>query len=410
MTEGADSRHPGTEGPVAQSARIGFILLFLAVGLLALAWAFSNVRRIPADGRAEIYRLGAFSRERGPGLMLAWPRPIERVVMLPAADRQIEFRMDDFSAATAPRERPSMPAVKADARIPSDFLASQLAAPTSPGESAAPTEPSEPDAAAPKLAPGQSAPAIGGSSVLYTGRDADARRNAGFLLTGDAGIVHFEATLFYRIADGPRYVQSADHVRPALQRIFASAAVAVSASRELDGILVARPERDTTAESAEVATQREQLRGALVEAVNRRLAALETEGAGLGIVVTRVDLTASLPTSAKAAFDKVLDAAQTAEQAVADARTFAAKTAQIAAQTRDKTLASATAAAADRVNQAKVKTAAIAALSSAPESNRPALLDRIYRDHMAALLAAAGSVTVVDPREGAHLLVPGPNK
>jgi regulator of protease activity HflC (stomatin/prohibitin superfamily) len=381
------------EGPVAQSTRIGFTLLFLAVGLLALAWVFSNVRRVPADSRAEIFRLGAFSREQGPGLMLAWPRPIERVVILPAADRQIEFHMADFSSASTPG---AAPIIKSDAHIPGDFLASRLTAtaPSDPSTTANPT----------------TAPAIGGSSVLHTARDADARRNAGFLLTGDAGIVHFEATLFYRIADGRQFVLSAEHVAPALQRIFAGAATVVSASRGLDGILVARPERDTAAASAEVATQREQLRGALVEAVNRRLVDLAADGSGLGIVVTRVDLTASLPESAKAAFDKVLDASQSAEQAVADARTFAAKTAQIATQARDKTLASAQAAAEDRVNQAKVKTAGIAALATAPEANRAALLDRIYRDRVAALLAAAGGVTVVDPREGAHLLVPGPNK
>jgi modulator of FtsH protease HflK len=199
-------------------------------------------------------------------------------------------------------------------------------------------------------------------------------------------------------------------VRPALQRIFASAAVAIAASRELDAILVARPERGNAAASAEVAAEREQLRGALVDAVNRRLEALANAGSGLGIVVTRVDLTASLPSSAKAAFDKVLDASQTAEQAMADARTFATKTAEIAVQARDKALADATAAAEDRVNQAKVKTAGIAALSTAPEANRAALLDQIYRDRIGTLLSAAGNVTVVDPREGAHLLVPGPNK
>jgi regulator of protease activity HflC (stomatin/prohibitin superfamily) len=405
MSEASDKGGAtAVEGPVAQSARIGFTLLFLAVGLLALAWVSSNVRRVPADSRAEIFRLGAFSREQGPGLMLAWPRPIERVVILPAADRQIEFHIADFGSASAPSGRPSASVIKSDAHIPGDFLASRLSATTPSDGSTTANPPTAP------VEPSRTAPAIGGSSVLYTARDADARRNAGFLLTGDAGIVHFEATLFYRIADGRQYVLSAEHVGPALQRVFASAATAVGASRGLDGILVARPEHDTASANAEVAAQREQLRGALVDAVNRRLADLASAGSGFGIVVTRVDLTASLPESAKAAFDKVLDASQTAEQAVADARTFAAKTAQIATQARDKTLASAQAAAEDHVNQAKVKTAGIAALASAPEANRAALLDRIYRDRVAALLAAAGSVTVVDPREGAHLLVPGPNK
>jgi len=394
-------------GPVAQSTRIAFALLFLAVGLLALAWALSNVRRIPADSRAEIFRLGAFNREQGPGLMLAWPRPIERVVILPAADRQIEFRLNEFGAPQAPAERPSAPPRKTGASAPGDFFAAGFTVEPVPG---AIQVPAQPDAGSPPSEPPPATPAIGGGSELYTARDADARRNAGFLLTGDGGVVHFEATLFYRIADGREYVLSVEHVRPALQRVFASAAAAIAAARELDAILVARPERGNAAASTDTAAQREQLRGALVEAVNRRLAALNADGAGLGIAVTRVDLTASLPSSAKAAFDKVLDASQTAEQAIADARTYAAKTAQIATQAHDKTLADATAAAEDRVNQAKVKTAGIAALSSAPAANRAALLDRIYRDRVAALLAAAGSVTVVDPIEGAHLLVPGPNK
>ena len=39
-------------------------------------------------------RFGDVARVQGSGLLLAWPRPIEQIVVLPAPARQIQFHID----------------------------------------------------------------------------------------------------------------------------------------------------------------------------------------------------------------------------------------------------------------------------------------------------------------------------
>src|SRR6185312_15997377 len=93
------------------------------------------------------------------------------------------------------------------------------------------------------------------------------RENAGFLLTGDHSVVHLQATLFYQISDPVAYLVAADLVAPALERLFVASAVSVCAGRDLDTILVARPEAANAADDAR--SSREQLRADLMNAVNR---------------------------------------------------------------------------------------------------------------------------------------------
>ena len=289
-------------GPWAQSAKLAFRFLFLAVCLAAAGWLVSNFRQVPPESRAMVYRFGNLVRQQGSGLLMAWPQPIEKVVILPSEDRQLEFRIDQFEP---------------DSAVGGDFMISDYA-----------------------------------------------RENTAFLLTGDNSIVHLQATLLYQIVDPAAYILAAEHVQPALQRIFVASAVAVCASRDLDTILVARPELDSGA-SAAARAGREQLRGDLMNAINRRLddlAALGT-GAALGVKVSRVDLAAAIPSGAKSAFDYVLIATQQADRDIAESRTGAAMTALRANQDRDRTLTDADARAAEKTTDARSRTAAIAALA-----------------------------------------------
>ena len=170
-------------GAWEQAIRLAFRFLFAAIGVLALAWAVSNVRVVPPDARAAVLRLGAVMRIEGPGLLLAWPQPIEQVVLLPGPDRQIAQTVHRFDSTPV-----------ALTGQPPEFQVSP-----------------------------------------------DARSNAAFLLTGETGIVHLQATLVYRIDDPHAYLLAASRVPAALDRIFGASAVAVCASRGLDAILVARP-------------------------------------------------------------------------------------------------------------------------------------------------------------------------
>jgi regulator of protease activity HflC (stomatin/prohibitin superfamily) len=237
----------------------------------------------------------------------------------------------------------------------------------------------------------------------------DPRQNAGMLLTGDMSLVHLDATLFYRITDAKAYVLSADHVAPALERLFVASAVTVCSSRDLDAILVARPELETSAGTARAG--RERLRTDLMNEVNRRLAALAKQGSSLGIVVGRVDLLPSIPGEAKTAFDSVLVAIQEAETKAAQARTQAEQMTQRANQEKDRVVTDADARAAEAVTNAKTRTATIDALAVGSQGlTGETLTSQIYADRIGGLFAKAAQVLTTDGNGGAHLILPGTSK
>ena len=75
MPDPKDGAEPA--GAWAQSAKLAFRFLFLAVCLAALGWSVSNFRQVPPESRAIVYRFGSIVRQQGAGLLMSWPRPIE---------------------------------------------------------------------------------------------------------------------------------------------------------------------------------------------------------------------------------------------------------------------------------------------------------------------------------------------
>jgi regulator of protease activity HflC (stomatin/prohibitin superfamily) len=71
---------------------------------------------------------------------------------------------------------------------------------------------------------------------------SDALAGSGYLLTGDAGVVQLDVRVFYKVTDPYAFVLQGEHVLPALDRLVTRSAVALTAARDLDTILVARPE------------------------------------------------------------------------------------------------------------------------------------------------------------------------
>ncbi len=350
MTAGDSLAAELPDGPWAQAAHLAFRFLYVAVCALAVAWVFSNVRRVPPDSRAVVLLFGNIVRQQNAGLLLAWPRPFERVILLPAADRQIALRIGD----------------------------------TGPFSAAEP------------------------SALAEYSISSNARENAAFLLTGDSGVVHLQATLFYQISNPRAFVAASDHVRPALQRLFTAGAVAVCASRPLDAIVVADAAIAASGD-ADARAQREEFRADLVRAVNRRLRDLETHEAGLGVLVSRVDVVAALPIGAKQAFDRILTVTQTVDQNIANARSYAATAAQQANQDRDRVLAQSHAGAEEVVGDARTRTASVTALAQRSLGmSGGALIDRIYYDKIGPLLRKVKQVDTFDASNGTHLFLPGP--
>ena len=329
-------------GPWTQSIRLAFYALLGLTLLAAASWLFSNVRQIPADSRAVVLHFGAQQRIAEPGLLLSWPKPIDDVVMVPAPDRVIEHRVSALLR--------SPDALNADMR---------------------------------------------------DDNSSDALAGSGYLLTGDAGVVQLDISVFYRVNSPMDYVLQGEHVIPALDRLVERAAVAVCSARDLDTILVARPEM--VSNDMNVAQQRERLRADVQHNVEQNLQRLTQSGSSLGITLERVTVQSTLPSTTVTAFNAVLTASQKASQAIATANTDASLIRQKSTQLADQTRQTAQAQAREKVAKAQADTAMVTRLANTPHD--PDLLARVYRERIAAILAQAESVITVSPQDDANLIL-----
>ena len=340
----------GVSSPWQQAGRLAFLGLYAVTVFAAVAWGVSNVRQIDPQNRAVVLRMGALDRIQNAGLLWAWPKPFEQVVIVPAADRVSERRIENL--------------LRSDVALQADRKAS-FATPVS-----------------------------------------DALAGSGYLLTGDAGVVQLDVRVFYNVTEPYAFVLQGEHVLPALDRLVTRSAVALTAARDLDTILVARPE--LIGSDSQAAERRERLRGDLVQGINQQLASLSATGQGTGLQVVRVDVQSSLPGPAVNAFNAVLTASQHAEQAVAAARNEAAKVTQSATQQADRSVEQAQAQASERLAKAQADTSTIINLAKVQQAgNDSGLMLRLYRERMPRILGQAGSVTSVDPNDDSRLIIQG---
>lgn len=339
---------PPPPGPIAQSVAIGFRAIYIIALLLVLVWLTSNVREIASGNQAVVRRFGRIVRSQEAGLLVAWPRPIEQVQLLPGPERQLS---QEVLALPSPTER-----------------FQEITAPGGAAASAA---------------------------------------NASAYLTGDGNVVLLSASLIYHIEDAIAYALAEEHVAPALDRLFRAATVRTTASHNLNGFLVVQGAASGD-ESQHVVALRAEVRDSLLGAINARLQALSASGASLGVELERIDMTAWLPPQAKSAFDEVLIATQSADRGLAMARTDAERRRQGADREREQLLSSAQASAKEMLSTADVETASIVALEREETPvTRSSLLWREYRTKIGDIFKRTGSVTVIDPRSGARFLLPG---
>ncbi len=88
---GACCRHGWATSPPGRSSSrsVSGCGLYGVALLLAVVWAGSNIRRVPPDSSAVVFRLGRIVRVQQAGLLLALPPPLERVALLPGPARQM---------------------------------------------------------------------------------------------------------------------------------------------------------------------------------------------------------------------------------------------------------------------------------------------------------------------------------
>jgi regulator of protease activity HflC (stomatin/prohibitin superfamily) len=338
---------PPPPGPIAQSVAIGFRTVYIASLLLTLLWLTSNVREIASDSQAVVLRFGRIVRTQEAGLLLAWPRPIEQVQLLPGPERQLS---QDVAALPMPTEKSA-------------------------------------------------------SLVGPFGSSRSMPQNAASYLTGDGNVLLLNATLIYRISDPVGYSLAQSHVAPALDRLFRATSVHVTAGKNLNDFLAVQANERT---GRTVMALRGEVRDALLQAMNARLRSLTELRAPLGVEIQRIDMTAWLPADAKSAFDAVLVASQAADRGVAVARTEAERRRQEADRERDQLLTSAEATAKELVTGATVNTAGIVALEreETPQT-RSSLLLRQYRAGVSNIMSRVGAATLIDPQSGTRLVLPG---
>ncbi len=332
------------------ATRLTGILWAVAAMVVAL-WLLSGMSTVEPGNRAVIVRWGAVDRVVEGGLVLAWPAPIERIVRIPGAERAQSTDMRRFAPAAA------VPGLSAPASV------------------------------APAGSPVANPPAS--YAVAFP-----AGSGANGCLTGDLGLVHLTATVVWTVVDPGEFVAAcADGpgtISQALERSFTASAIAVTARRSSESVLVVGAAQADPA----AAQSRERVRTELTEVLNARLAGLR-----LGITARRIDLALSLPEAAKPAFAAVLSAGQAAERQVAEARAGAERLRQEAAQARSQRLNQASAVASELISHARVATAAILSLAPERDPERQYLMrERIFRDRVEAVLHHAAQVILVSPR------------
>ncbi len=334
---------PVPESSLSATLRTTFRFLYVVVAVLCVVWLGSGIRPVEPGMQAVVFRSGAIDRTQGAGLVLAWPRPFEDIVLVPGPERQLSLDVTRL-----------------------DLLGRD-------------------------------------SGTIPSGPGIDPRKDGGFILTGDSGVVHLRGTVTYGVSDARAYVLNRDRATVALERAFLAATIDACAGRSLDGVMVASPDSADQTRSESLAQSRERLRGDIMAGTNQRLSQL-----GLGITASRIDLTAFLPDRAKPSFDAVIAAESSAAKEIAEARTFATKQLQDTEAARAQVLADASGKAQEMLTAARVATDRInSVLAESSPERRSLLITRLYRERIETIIKNAAGVVTVPEGQSARLYVQG---
>ena len=202
-------KDPAGRRAIEQSVGLAFRFLFMAVAVLAVAWLASGLVSVEAGSRAVVMRFGVVERIKESGLVWAWPRPLEEVVMVPGLERPLT---QEITALDRIQSKERVPAI----------------------------------------------------------RQLDLR-DGGYVMSGDGGVAHVSGVVTYRVNDAAAYVLARERLPSALERVFCASAIVAIAGRALDGVLVAPSGDGVSAGEAASAAEREALRNDIRAQMNQRL-------------------------------------------------------------------------------------------------------------------------------------------
>jgi regulator of protease activity HflC (stomatin/prohibitin superfamily) len=265
-----DPQPDSTTQALADALRRSFALLRVVMLFLIGAFLLSNLHTVGPEERGVILRLGRPVGEGErvllqPGLHLAWPYPFD------------EFRTVPFSRLLQVSSTVGWyfitPAARAAGQQDENF--------------------------GPSLRPVQD----------------------GYTLTGDANIVHVDATFSYRIADPAQYIFAFENTALLLTNSLNNAIHYASCQSAVDDLL-----------KAGVAGFKDRVRERLINLI---------ESQHLGVTVDNINVTIAVPRQVKPKFDEVLSSSTAAEANKNDARSFADRTLKEAASTASGIIVSA---------------------------------------------------------------------
>ncbi|MBA3698300.1 MAG: protease modulator HflK [Planctomycetes bacterium] len=206
-------KDPASRRALEQSVDLAFRFLFIGVAVLAVVWLASGFVSVESGSRAVVMRFGKIDRVHDSGLVWAWPRPIETVVLVPSSERQLT---QEVGALDLIKRKPNETPVE----VPLDL------------------------------------------------------RDGGYVISGDGGAAHLTGVVTYHVTDAATYLLAQERLAPVLERTFCASAIAAIAGRGLDGVLAIRSAEEVGAEALAAAGRREALRGDIRSLMNRRLALL----------------------------------------------------------------------------------------------------------------------------------------
>lgn len=246
-------KDPGREA-LADALRLSFRMLIIAMLLLSGAYLLSGIFIVQEHQRAYVLLVGRIAgtgadRVKGPGLHWTWPKPFAEIIRVPA-ERIHNMEIDSLWYAEA-----------------------------TGGPRAAQTRASSP--------------------ALRPGID-------GYMLTGDANILHARWAVRYVIRDPELYLFDVADAESLLHRELERAAMITAHQRPVDATL-----------RLDIEGYRASVDERLRERMNRL---------NIGIALHRLDLLSiTPPLQVAAAFDSVIEAEQDRSRAVSAARAYAAR-------------------------------------------------------------------------------------
>lgn len=203
-------KDPASRRALEQSVALAFRFLFIGVAVMAVAWLASGFVSVESGNRAVVMRFGKVERIHDSGLVWAWPRPVETVVLVPSPERQLTQEVRALDLATR------------------------------------------------------------GAEVVLADLVLDLR-DGGYALSGDGGAVHLAGVVTYHVSDAAGYLLAQERLASALERTFCASAIAAIAGRGLDGVLATRSADEAGNDALAAAARREALRGDIRAQMNRRL-------------------------------------------------------------------------------------------------------------------------------------------